>query len=127
MCIIGLILLTTIGSMIVSVIFYAIGYYGGYGLICKLYAKYKKIDRYKMLFDKYNKRAIFIARCIPFSRTYVSLFAGVCRQNFYSYLFFSFFGIFMWNALLVSLGFSLYMGIFEWEIFTYFKLSKILI
>ena len=109
-----MILLTTIVSMIVAIVFYGVGYYGGYGLIQKLQKKYrnanKRIAKYKHLFSKYNKRALFIARCIPFSRTYVSLFAGACRQNFYSYVFFSFFGIFLWNALLVWLGFSIYTG-----------------
>lgn len=106
----GIILLTTIGSLIFALIIYALGYYGEDRFIKKLYFKYKRcqrsIDKCKFLFKKYSKVSVLLGRMIPFSRIYISLIAGACKQDLVSYIFYSFFGIFIWNSILISLGFS---------------------
>lgn len=107
----GVILLTTIFSLIFSLVFYGVGYYGGYSFI-ERHNNSKSVILLKRIYHKYNKRALFIARLIPFSRTYVSIFSGALRQNFYSYIICSFFGIFIWNSLYVYLGLSLYLQFF---------------
>ena len=113
--IVGVILLTTIISLFFSIIFYAIGYYGGYKIIEKLYIRHKgcqkSIDRCRKLFTRYSRRTLFFARMIPFSRTYISLFAGACRQDLFSYIISSLFGIVIWNTIFVSLGVSLYFNL----------------
>lgn len=111
--ILGLILLTTDISMIFAIIMYAVGYYSGNKFTSPKKKKVRKIkiEKTKLFFRKYSDYSIFFGRLIPFTRTYVSLIAGMCKKEFLSYLFYSFFGIFIWNAIFVSLGFSLFINL----------------
>lgn len=99
-----MVILATIASLIFSIIMYGIGYYGSDKFIGVRLKKFEKVNRLKTIFKKHSKISILIARFIPFSRTYVSLLAGFCKENFFSYLFFSAFGFFVWNYILIFLG-----------------------
>ena len=117
----GLILLTTIFSLIFAVIFYGIGYYGGSRVLEKYKNKSVRLKKRNSVFDeifnKGNEMSLFMIRLIPFSRTYISILSGVYKQEFYTYLFISFVGIFIWNSIFVSLGFTLFIN---FEYISYF-------
>lgn len=102
-------------------IFYGVGYYGGIKVLSKFnlqsFRDKKSLIFVNKIFKKHENLSILIARMIPFSRTYISLLAGVYKLNFYNYIFFSFFGIFIWNAIIVSLGFSIFINL---EYISYF-------
>ena len=108
-------MLVTIFSLIFMLIFYGVGYYGGCKVLSKIHLKSTKAKRsisyVNKILKKHGNLSILIARMIPFSRTYVSLLAGVYKFDLYSYIFYSFFGIFIWNAIIVSLGFSLFINL----------------
>ena len=100
----GVILLTTIFSLIFAIIFYSVGYYGGNSILLK----YKRRNTFiEKVFKKENKFKLVFIRLIPFSRTYISLLSGIYKQSFFSYLLISFLGIIIWNTIIVVLGFSL--------------------
>ena len=109
--ILGICLLTSIVSLIYSLIIYGVGYYGG-DRLKRRFSNKEKFDnlfnKYKIFFCKHKRISLLILRLIPFSRTYVSLFAGLCEYEFIYYLVYSFIGIFIWNTILVLLGFSIY-------------------
>lgn len=100
-----------------SLVCYFIGYYGGNYIFDKIYNKFKGwrkgLDNSKAFFDKYGNTSVMIGRIVPLCRTYISFFAGLFRQNFFSYSLFSCLGICVWNTILVSLGY--YLGD-NWEI-----------
>jgi len=125
----GLILLTTIFSLIVSIIVYSVGYYGGGSFVIKYYNRSKKfkksVDFCERIFTNYGAISTFVGRLIPFSRTSISLLAGVYKQKFLSYLISSLFGIVLWNSLFIYLGFSLVINL-EYVSYVYDKF-KILI
>ena len=114
MHIVGVILLATIMSLIFIIIMYGVGYYGGDKLISKICSRSKPfergIDKSRRLFNKYSNIAMFIGRLVPFSRTYMSILAGACKQDFFSYVFFSFLGLMISNTILISLGVSIFIS-----------------
>lgn len=92
---------------------YGVGYYGGDKLIRDKKKKNieKRMKKTRTFFVKYSDFSIFLGRLIPFTRTYISLISGICKKEYYRYVFYSFFGIFIWNFVLISLGFSLFINL----------------
>ena len=114
--------MTTIASLVFSIIVYAIGYYGGNSLVENIYNKsgriFKGIKKARKLCIKYDKAWMIIGRMIPFPRVYVSLMAGVCKHDFYIYVFISFIGMLFWNSIFIYLGFSFFVNL-EYIIYIY--------
>ncbi|OOM06433.1 DedA family protein [Clostridium saccharobutylicum] len=105
----GALISSIFGGLIGSLICYFIGYYGGGVLMQKIVLKFPKIEKsietINNWFEKYGKMAIFFARLVPLTRTYISIIAGIAKFNKKIFILFSIMGIIIWNSILVSLGY----------------------
>lgn len=119
-----LVLICTILAAIVgALISYAIGYYGGEFVINWLHKKMPKSKKamliIKKLFSNYGKITVLITRVLPFTRTYISLFAGAEKLDKSVFVIFSAVGITIWNSALLLIGYyignnrNLIVGIFR--------------
>lgn len=107
----GLALAGAIGSVIGSVVTYALGYYGGRPLIIK-YGRYVLISEHDLeltekFFAKFGKLSSFIGRVLPVIRTFISIPAGIGKVPFWSFTFYTFIGSLIWSYLLAWLGLKL--------------------
>jgi membrane protein DedA with SNARE-associated domain len=107
----GVIIFSSLGSIIGSIISYYIGLYGGRNFIEK-YGKYfllnkKHLEWTEKWFTKNGSLTIFISRFIPIIRHLISVPAGIGRMNIKLFLLFTFLGATIWNTLLVYIGFLL--------------------
>ena len=105
------ILFSTLGSFIGSMISYAIGYYSEKALIHK-YGKFLLLDPEELeaterFFNKYGDMTIFISRFIPVVRHLISLPAGFAQMNIYKFAVFTIIGAGLWNSFLAFTGFYL--------------------
>lgn len=111
-----MILMSVVFSLFVCIGLYVLGYYGGSVVLSKLTFRPKKynkcIEASKRFIQNHDKISIVLARLIPFSRTYISLAAGVLKCEFYSYVICSSIGITIWNSVLVMLGFTIFDNLF---------------
>jgi membrane protein DedA with SNARE-associated domain len=112
-----IVLFSTLGSIIGSLISYAVGYYGGRPLILK-FGKYLLLNESHLattekFFGRYGDRTIFISRFIPVVRHLISLPAGVGQMKIGKFIFYTIVGAGLWNAFLTWLGY--YLGS-RWEI-----------
>lgn len=105
----GALISSILGGLIGSLLCYFIGYYGGGALIQKIILKFpktqKSIEIINNWFEKYGKLAVFFARLVPLTRTYISIIAGTAKFNKKTFILFSIMGIIIWNSILVSLGY----------------------
>ena len=92
-----------------SMICYFIGHFGGAPLLKKFIKRFPKtrkgIDTSQHWFAKYSVLSVCLCRIIPLCRTYISLVAGIARQNKGTFLAASAGGILVWNTILVGFGF----------------------
>jgi len=107
----GVALAGAVGCVIGSVIAYAVGAWGGRGLI-EQYGKYILISRHDLeladnFFNKYGSAAIFFSRLLPVVRTFISLPAGIARMNFSKFVIYTFLGSLPWCYALAYIGFKL--------------------
>lgn len=98
------------GSMIGSLLAYAVGYFGGRPFILK-YGKFFFISKehfYKAekLFNKYGSMAVFVGRLLPVIRTFISLPSGISRMSLKKFIVYSMTGMIFWNFILIYLGFK---------------------
>ena len=108
---IPIIIWSTIGSIIGSLLSYYIGAYGGKPII-KRYGKYLFLNEHHLeqttkFFEKYGDKTIFISRFIPIVRHLISLPAGVGRMNITKFTVYTILGAGLWNAFLTYLGYIL--------------------
>lgn len=95
-------------GVIGSIISYWLGSYGGRPLLLK-YGKYIFFNEHKFtmaenMFNKYGGAAVFICRCLPGVRTFISFPAGVARYPFWKFVIFTIIGTIPWTFLLVWAG-----------------------
>jgi membrane protein DedA with SNARE-associated domain len=100
-----------VGSAVGSAITYYIGYYGGRPLV-KKYGKYVFVSQHDLnladrFFEKYGSLSTFIGRLLPVVRTFISVPAGIAKTPFWPFLWYSFFGSFLWSLLLAYVGMKL--------------------
>ncbi len=105
------IIISSLGSIVGSLISYYIGKYGGRPLILK-YGKYlllnkKHLELTENFFSKKGEATIFISRFIPVVRHLISIPAGIAEMNIWKFCFFTALGAAMWNAFLAWVGFYL--------------------
>lgn len=119
------IIFSTLGSLIGSLISYAIGYYSEKALIHK-YGKFLLLDADELeatdrFFNKHGDVTIFICRFIPVVRHLISIPAGIAEMNIWKFALFTVIGAGLWNSFLAYVGFRLRCN---WE--TVMKFSRII-
>lgn len=105
------IIFSTIGSIIGSLLSYYIGAYAGRPFINKfgryLLLSHKDMDITERFFRKYGTFTIFVSRFIPVIRHLISLPAGMARMNLWKFLLYTILGAAMWNSFLAWVGYKL--------------------
>lgn len=100
-----------LGSIIATMIMYAIGYYfnnWASNFIRKSMPNQReKIDKLSKWIVKNGTKVAFFTRFIPFVRVYVSLLAGIERVPVVGFTLYSLLGIAIWNIFFVLAGYYL--------------------
>ena len=90
---------------------YAVGRIGGAGFLAYIKKRFPKTEKgitaSEKKMEQYGAFAVCFGRVIPLCRTYIAFIAGSVKQPFGQYLTYSFFGITVWNCVLISLGYLL--------------------
>jgi membrane protein DedA with SNARE-associated domain len=107
----GIVLASTTGSIIGSLISYCIGAYGGRPFV-KRYGKYfllneHHLDRTEQFFSRHGEMTIFVSRFIPVVRHLISIPAGLGRMNIVRFSIYTIVGAGLWNSFLTWLGYHL--------------------
>lgn len=110
--IVGVIISSTLGSIMGAVVLYCLG------LLLDVKRLEKIIDRYGRIlrltkddiyradawFNKYGIWTVLFCRFIPLIRSLISIPAGMAKMNFWIFLIFTTIGTLIWNTILVNLG-----------------------
>jgi len=107
----SVILISTFGSLIGSLISYYLGFYGGQPFI-KKFGRYFLLDQTELdftekFFKKNGQATIFISRFIPVIRHLISLPAGMAKMNIWKFSILTVIGAGLWNAFLTFVGYRL--------------------
>jgi len=107
----GVIIASTLGSIVGSLASYAMGFYGGKPFI-KRFGKYLLLDSHDLeiterFFAKRGELTIFISRFIPVIRHMISIPAGLGKMNIWKFIIYTILGAGMWNGFLAYVGFKL--------------------
>jgi membrane protein DedA with SNARE-associated domain len=100
-----------LGNLVGSWVAYFIGLWGGrelwfhYGRYVGVRAHHLKVA--EKWFDKYGEFTVFISRCLPVVRTFISFPAGTARMNLAKFSFYTFAGCVPWVFALTYLGYYL--------------------
>jgi len=100
-----------LGNLVGSCIAYAIGLRGGRELWFR-YGKYIGVREHHLVtaekwFDRYGELTVFVSRCLPVVRTFISFPAGTARMNFAKFALYTFLGCIPWVFALTYLGYTL--------------------
>lgn len=110
---IGIIISSTIGSVLGAIILYLIGRIinkerlekiveGKIGTI--LHFKKQDIEKANSWFEKKGKSTVFFCRFIPIVRSLISIPAGITKMKFFSFVGLTTLGSIIWNFVLAYLG-----------------------
>ncbi|MDX1918901.1 MAG: DedA family protein [Candidatus Caenarcaniphilales bacterium] len=107
----GIMLASSLGSMIGSWLSYLIGLYGGRLFLGK-YGRFFLIDHHHLelteeFFRKYGEKAVFISRFIPVVRHLISIPAGTAKMDLLKFSIYTLIGATTWNMFLVWCGYIL--------------------
>ena len=100
-----------LGNLAGSWIAYFIGLFGGRELWLR-YGRYVGVRTHHLAvaekwFDRYGEFTVFISRCLPVVRTFISFPAGTARMNFARFTFYTLVGCVPWVLGLTYLGYLL--------------------
>lgn len=99
-----MILLSVVAGLGGAMLCYCLGYFG-----TKPFLKHQKEEKESVSFyERYGNMAVFVGRLIPLCRTYISFVAGFKKHKPLNYLLFTTLGIFIWNTILILLGYFFY-------------------
>ncbi|MDA4137277.1 MAG: DedA family protein [Thaumarchaeota archaeon] len=96
------------GSLLGTLIDYAIGYYLGraavlrYGSLIRLNEGHLKVS--EVWFARHGSKIVLFSRFVPLIRTLIAFPAGIAEMNIVKFVAFSAVGIFAWDAILVYAG-----------------------
>ncbi|MDN4606199.1 DedA family protein [Sporosarcina highlanderae] len=110
----GVIIAATIGSVVGAMVLYSIGLFLDVERLEKIVEKYgrwlrlskKDLRRAEGWFDKYGPWTVFFCRLVPLVRSLISVPAGMSHMNFPLFILLTTIGSFIWNAILVTIGFK---------------------
>jgi len=105
------ILFSTVGSIIGSVVSYYAGLWGGRPFVNR-FGKYLLLDHHDLeltekFFNKYGDKTIFISRFIPVVRHLISIPAGIGEMKIGKFILYTAIGAGLWNSFLAYAGFRL--------------------
>ncbi|WP_236779097.1 DedA family protein [Agromyces seonyuensis] len=63
-------------------------------------------DRAEAFFQKWGGVAVFLGRCVPLVRSFISIPAGIERMNLGKFTLYTFLGSGIWNGIWIGLGFA---------------------
>jgi membrane protein DedA with SNARE-associated domain len=100
--------LATLGSLVGSLGFYALGRYGGRPLVAR-YGKVfrldeRDLDKAEAFFRRRGGVTILVARFIPLVRPLISIPAGMAKMRLVPFCLYTIVGAAAWNAILVACG-----------------------
>lgn len=102
---------STVGSIVGSLLSYAMGRYGGRAVVDRwgkyLLLNHHHLDLSEKFFDKYGEEMIFASRFIPVVRHLISIPAGMAEMKLWKFSLFTILGAGMWNAILLWVGMKL--------------------
>jgi len=107
----GVVLASTLGSIVGSLLSYAMGYYGGRPFLLR-FGRYLLLNPHDLeiterFFARRGSAAIFVARFIPVVRHLISVPAGMGRMRLWRFCVYTILGAACWNAILTWLGYHL--------------------
>jgi membrane protein DedA with SNARE-associated domain len=107
----GVIVASTLGSIVGSLLSYAMGRYGGEPFF-RRYGKYFLLDMHELevtqrFFQKRGQITIFVCRFIPVVRHLISIPAGAGRMPLLPFIVYTTIGAGLWNAILTVAGMKL--------------------
>ncbi|MCM3744391.1 DedA family protein [Sporosarcina luteola] len=110
----GVIIAATIGSVVGAMVLYSIGLLIDVERLEKfverrgrwLRLSKKDLRRADAWFDKYGPWTVFFCRLVPLVRSLISVPAGMSHMNFSLFLLLTTLGSFIWNTILVTIGFK---------------------
>jgi membrane protein DedA with SNARE-associated domain len=102
-------IIASAGSVVGTVIDYAIGYFLGRPTILR-YGRYIHLNERSLVtsekwFMRYGSPTVFLTRFVPLIRTVVAFPAGIGRMSMRKYLAYSAVGLVFWNAALIYIGY----------------------
>lgn len=108
---IGVIVFSTMGSLVGSLLSYYLGKWGGHKIVLK-FGKYLLLDEEDLIkteqwFAKKGEATVFIARFVPIVRHLISIPAGIGKMDLPKFIFYTTLGAMGWNTFLAYLGFLL--------------------
>jgi membrane protein DedA with SNARE-associated domain len=100
-----------LGNLVGSWIAYFIGLWGGRELWFH-YGRYVGVREHHLhvaekWFDRYGEVTVFVSRCLPVVRTFISFPAGTARMNFAKFTFYTLLGCMPWVSALTYFGYVL--------------------
>ncbi len=105
-----LIVLIFIGAVLGDNVGYAFGYRFGPKIFTKedsIFFHKDNLEKAKVFYEKYGKKAIVLARFIPGIRTFAPILAGVGKMHYPTFLSFNLIGGFLWGVGLPFIGYYL--------------------
>ncbi len=104
-------LASTTGSVVGALILYALGRYGGRGLVLRygswLRVSAKELERAEGWFRRYGDWVVLFARVVPLARSIVSIPAGTMQMPLLRFTVLAAVGSGVWNVLLIGAGVAL--------------------
>lgn len=113
MTVIGVIISSTLGSLIGAIILYYIGKIlnkerlvrivkSKYGKLLRINPK--DIEQADKWFDTKGNKTVLFCRCVPVIRSFISIPAGMSEMPIFKFIIYTLLGSTIWNSLLVSIG-----------------------
>jgi len=107
----GVMVASSLGSIVGSLISYYIGYYGGNRFVLK-FGKYLLLDcedlkKTEKWFALRGEKTVLISRFIPVVRHLISIPAGIGRMDLKKFLIYTLIGASAWNGILAYVGYKL--------------------
>jgi membrane-associated protein len=103
-------LVLSVAAVASNIVGYLVGARAGPAIFNRPDSRFFKqahVDRTFAFFDRYGKRAVFLARFVPIVRTFITLAAGVGRMPMRRFVVYSALGGVVWAAGLTLLGYWL--------------------
>ncbi|MCX6093818.1 MAG: DedA family protein [Candidatus Bipolaricaulota bacterium] len=105
------VLLATLGSLVGSLLSYAIGRFGGRALVVRYGRAFlldvADLERVEGFFRRRGSLTIFVGRFIPVVRHLISIPAGVARMRLIPFCLLTVLGAALWNSFLTGCGYVL--------------------